>query len=68
MHNKKCSPIIIPNFEFCNSTKVLSVYFRHNLKWDLQFFNILTTANRRVYAFRVPKFNLSATELLTVYN
>ena len=66
-HNKKCSPIIIPDFEFCNSIKVLGVYFCNNLKWDLHFSNIFTTANRRAYAFRVLKSNLSATELLTVY-
>jgi len=34
----------------------------------LTFFNMFSTANRRAYAFRVLKSNLSTSELLIVYN
>jgi len=59
---------VIPEFDLCSSMKLLGVYFSNDLKWDLHFFNMFSTANRRAYAFRVLKSNLSTSELLIVYN
>ena len=66
--SKNSAPVVIPEFDLCSSMKLLGVYFSNDLKWDLHFFNMFSTANRRAYAFRVLKSNLSTSELLIVYN
>jgi hypothetical protein len=66
--SKNSTPVVIHNFKMCSSMKLLGVYFSDDLKWDVHFTNMFTIANRRAYAFRVLKSNLSKQELLTIYN
>ena len=62
-----CDPVHVTDFQYCSSLKILGVHFSKDLKWDIHFSNIFVTANRRAFAFRVLKSNLSTNELYTVY-
>ena len=64
---KDSVPVHIADFEFCTSLKILGIYFCNNLKWDAHFSHIYTITNRRAYAFRVLKPNLTKSELLSIY-
>ena len=65
--SRNSEPIVIPDFTFCTSLKLLGVYFCNNLKWDVHINSILVSASRRAYAFRVLKPNLSRLEIVQVY-
>ena len=62
-----CIPIPIPGFQTVSHHKLLGVTWSEDLKWDLHFQNVITTASKRLYCVRVLKNIIPKNELKKIY-